>query len=226
MLPAGDIQLDDDDVGTLRPGQWLNDQVIAYQFERLQQCRQGALQVLEPSLSFTASIVDAATLHEMLCVPRTRNTTPLSKVLADAELVLIPVNNNTDADMPNGGSHWSLLVFRRQIKGDGGCRFEHYDSCTGANNSLARNIAGKLVHTLAPKSKGTIRVVHMRTPQQVNGFDCGMYVLAIGAILCKAFDAGNKSSVSLDLEAVSPRFIESERKALFNELIQCLTLQG
>ena len=67
-----------------------------------------------------------------------------------------------------GGGHWSLLVYRR---GDGSpARFEHYDSCKGANATHARAVAKCLVALLDPDVGGaTTQLVAMQSPQQVCG---------------------------------------------------------
>ena len=146
----GDVLVYDEDVDTLLPGKWLNDQVIAYllgMFDARRESSDGVV-VLEPSMTFTAGMVgEAELLREMLSVARTSGATPLAEQLGVADLVLMPVNNNEDASIAGGGSHWSLLAFRRQGGQGGKPRFEHYDSCDNANGPQASPPASRRMLT-------------------------------------------------------------------------------
>ena len=190
----GDIVLTADDVDTIAPRTWLNDQVIAFQLERLHRAigSPAHLLILEPSLSFTASMVpDSASLGAMLSVPRHRGGSTLADELAAAALVLIPVNNNTDADEAGGGSHWSLLVYRRR---------------TG------------------PDSRGpTLKLVSMTIPQQTNGFDCGVHALCIAEELVGVHaSSGSPEAVSDAAKRVTPEWVKARRESLHKELSECV----
>ena len=176
------------DVATLAPRCWLNDQVIAYQLEVLAQRASDAVLLLEPQLVFTAAMVpNPEMLREMLGVSRTRGATSMVDVLATAGLVIMPVNDNDDADAANGGGHWSLLCYRRS-SGSAQARFEHYDSCGNANAATARAIAHSLIRLLQPDESGPkAQLVTMQSPQQTNGCDCGVYLLSIAEILVDSF---------------------------------------
>ena len=43
------------------------------------------------------------------------------------KLVFLPMNDNTNPNLPSGGSHWNLLV---RVNGQ---HFFHLDSATGSN---------------------------------------------------------------------------------------------
>ena len=145
--------------------------------------------LLEPSIIYTASVLqDAAALREMLSVSTKPGVPPLTEQMLKCALVIMPINDKSDPDahvgergclyhpsrtrqsnhpcIPTaGGGHWSLLVYRR---GDGSpARFEHYDSCKGANASHARAVAKCLVALLDPEVGGaTTQLVAMQSPQQ------------------------------------------------------------
>lgn len=225
-LVLGDVVLTAEDARTLEPRQWLEDQVIAFQLERLHRAAGSPkhLLLLEPSLGFTATMVpNAASLREMLSVTRTKEAGAgtLAQALAAAELVLLPVSNNDDASQV-GGSHWSLLVYRRRSGADGAgpSRFEHYDSCGNANAAFAKGIALKFIPLLQPTDRGpTLKLVSMTTPQQVNGFDCGMYVLAIAEVMVQAHAEGGAEVASEALrERVTAPGVAAKREALLKEL--------
>ena len=94
-------------------------------------------------------------------------------------LIFIPVNNNTSIESAGGnlpfkisldrssicflGSHWALLVFRRETG-----KFEFYDSYNNGNLKSAKAIAQKIQPLLAPEQKEA-QVECRATPQQQNG---------------------------------------------------------
>lgn len=226
----GDIVLTVDDVDTLATRTWLNDQVIAFQLERLHRAigSPADLLILEPSLSFTASMVpDSASLGAMLSVPRHKGGSTLADELAAASLVLLPVNNNTDADVAGGGSHWSLLVYRRRRTGpdsSGPSRFEHYDSCGNANGAFAKDVALKLIPLLQPADRGlTLKLVSMTIPQQTNGFDCGVHALCIAEELVGLHASSGSSEAHSDaVKRVTPEWVKARRESLHKELSECV----
>ena len=70
---------------------------------------------------------------------------------------------------------------------------------------------------------GTLPLVNMECPQQANGFDCGVYVLAFAEILALAppGDIGKAPSAALKeaLHALRPEGITAKRAAWHAELM-------
>lgn len=100
------------------------------------------------------------------------------------DLIFIPINDNNDKFNLNGGNHWSLLVYlsKEDI-------FLYYDSIKKRTSNLenAKKIAQKLRvlingKTYALKTLDNF-IINSETPQQKNGYDCGVYVLAFTEIL-------------------------------------------
>lgn len=227
----GDITLHAHDVATLRPGGWLGDMVIAYFFERLAGSAGGGVVLLEPSTAFTAATLgDADVLREMLSVAPTGGATPLADELAAANLVLIPVNDNEDPDAAEGGGHWSLLVFRRHGQEGGAARFEYYDSLLASNLAHAKRVAATLAPLLLPQtagdSAGRLPVACLPTPQQANGHDCGVYVIAIAAIVAGAPSEASgqplSEAVSAAVSALTPAAITAQRREYHAHLTRAL----
>lgn len=92
---------------------------------------------------------------------------------AAASLVLFAVNNNPDVDAWGGGSHWTLLAYSAADN-----TFRHYDSMAGTNRAAAAAVFRAVAR---PGS----HLVETATPQQQNGHDCGLYVLALARLLCQ-----------------------------------------
>ncbi|KAF0889047.1 hypothetical protein E2562_021103, partial [Oryza meyeriana var. granulata] len=99
-------------------------------------------------------------------------------LLASRRMVLFPVNNSERFDKADDGSHWSLLVLDN-ITG----RFVHNDSMGGANLPAASRLADALRPLLPTPLQGP--PILGPTPQQSNGYDCGVYLLAIALAICR-----------------------------------------
>ncbi|KAI9562170.1 hypothetical protein GHT06_013135 [Daphnia sinensis] len=142
------------DVNLLQNAHWLNDKVIGFWFEYLENssndnsvclvCPEVSQFIKLGSPSDTSFFVDPLNLN--LC-----------------SLILFPVNDSMFLDHP-GGSHWSLLVYDGLVK-----KYYHLDSLNGANLGHAKRIASNL--HLPYKE-----VVELICTQQENSYDCGVFV--------------------------------------------------
>eukprot|EP01135_Chromosphaera_perkinsii_P006878 Nk52_evm33s621 gene=Nk52_evmTU33s621 len=212
VLSYYDSALQLDDVVLLAtPCEFLNDKLITFYFEYLthekfkggNEGRAGGdqeagdvhpLLFMHPSASFFASQCQEPQAAALVLDPLR---------LLDRELVFIPVNDNRNVNEP-GGMHWSLLVMN--VKN---MSFAHYDSCTGTNfmsaMTYARAIFQYLYHCLKqqqdrPSASPRLNFTAPPSPQQNNGYDCGVYVLAITDHLAQEWvnsrkqNAGNEGS--------------------------------
>lgn len=95
----------------------------------------------------------------------------LKKALPDfskATHIFLPVNDCRNVEVPEGGSHWSLLV----VSVVDGVAF-HYDSLTPSNLEEARLATQKIGQLLG---RGLTFTNLENSPQQKNSSDCGVYV--------------------------------------------------
>jgi sentrin-specific protease 8 len=151
-------------------------------------------------------------------------------VSSSTELVFFPLNNNTSVTK-SGGSHWTLLVLdvpRAAIYS--------FDSMQGSNDRAANKLA-KALAPLLPKlqsasdssdakkqskeatkeasasasssKSANVTVSFPPTPQQNNGFDCGVYTLLVAEVLAGARAAAKDGSLPLDSAAVVQQLKES-----------------
>lgn len=104
--------------------------------------------------------------------------------------IFIPVNDTmADTKVWRGGSHWTLLVI---VKAEEKIEFWHFDSVRhSGNGSAARNIARKLGTQFFGVSLPT--VVEAETPQQSNGYDCGVHMIAAAKIFSTMSEVDLKS---------------------------------
>lgn len=158
-----------EDVATLAPGAWLNDAVLSFACEALEQRLSAAAPGLRclhpPAVQLLLHETDADDLAGFAAGLR----------LASADLALLPINNSADVTQPATGSHWSLLAWRR------GLGFAHLDSSPGsANAAVAARVAAKLAPLLPPGGgmgdAGALAVRQLPCPVQRNFADCGAHV--------------------------------------------------
>lgn len=88
--------------------------------------------------------------------------------LKEATHIFLPINDNPNPAVAEGGSHWSLLVV-----GVSDRAAFHYDSLMEGNDHVAREVTARLQRLLGEK----LRFFGLpNTPQQENSMDCGMHV--------------------------------------------------
>ena len=98
-------------------------------------------------------------------------------------LIFIPVNDHQDVEK-SGGSHWSLLVFCRPT-----AICYYFDSSHGSNKKSAMEIFYKFKPLFKCEAA---KVEEQPTPQQPNGYDCGVYVMSFTEYIANAFTAKEK----------------------------------
>jgi sentrin-specific protease 8 len=94
--------------------------------------------------------------------------------------IILPLNDHSDPSS-HGGSHWCVLVYND-------AKFEIFDSlgCSSAMLAKAHVIASRLHAGFgcgAPDQHGKLNVQAVNCPTQTNGYDCGVYAIAIAQYL-------------------------------------------
>ena len=138
--------------------------------------------LLRPSMAFMLmQTPDPTTLKEVL--PDFRRTTH----------IFLPINDCRNPSLPEGGSHWSLLLVSIPDR----VAF-HYDSMNPSNHNEAQAVAMKLGHLL----KKELQFIDLRDcPQQRNNNDCGVFVCVImrHLLLKKLLMANSKQKISMTM---------------------------
>lgn len=213
VLSYNDVVLRQADLDILSGPHFLNDRIIEFYLSYLSS-RRAAEDILfvPPSIAFwIKECPDTASLEEFL--------KPLN--LPNRELVLFPINDNIDVSFAEGGNHWSLLAFRRSAK-----VFIHHDSSSSCMNS---SHASRLYRAIFPYiSDGVTYMECSNTPKQVNGHDCGLYVIAFARAICNWYEhttpKDKKRWWFSDLEHITPSAI-SELRSEILELIRSLMVK-
>lgn len=185
-LSYHDVLLTNEDIKALR-GDWLTDNNIAFweeylERETLPRYPQARIILLRPSMTFLLmKEPDMRQIHSAL--------PDFSKVTH----IFLPINDNRNVSVAEGGSHWSLLL----VSTLDGVAF-HYDSLGGANYAEANLATRKLASIL----KRPLRFINLDdSPQQENGSDCGVFVcLLMRHLLVKRLLAANaRQKVSMSM---------------------------
>jgi sentrin-specific protease 8 len=123
-----------------------------------------------------------------------------------------------------GSCVWMLLDRTLLVYCKSAACFWYFDSLSSrsAVPAHARAIATKLTPLVSVGSSGTIEVAVRNTPRQANGYDCGVYVLAIAEWLCSnvagataGVDKTTAAAADLDtIESLAPSAISAKRTAI------------
>uniref|UniRef100_A0A7N1A444 Ubiquitin-like protease family profile domain-containing protein n=1 Tax=Kalanchoe fedtschenkoi TaxID=63787 RepID=A0A7N1A444_KALFE len=169
ILSYEDVVLRRSDLDILSGPEFLNDRIIEFYFSYLTSSSpSGTILFLSPAITFwVANCQDAQAISDVL--------EPLN--LPSYNIIVFPVNNNEDVGRAEGGSHWSLLAYHKK-----GHAFLHHDSSSGMNRAHALRLF-KCVSLFLDASGSLTYMEVADTPQQVNGYDCGLYVLAIAKVI-------------------------------------------
>ncbi|XP_012528211.1 sentrin-specific protease 8 [Monomorium pharaonis] len=169
-LSYHDYLLRKSDVALLEKNDWLNDIIIGFYFEYLnQQYRknsQSRLLFIGPEVAQLLKMQDSSQYNIFL--------DPIEAKSYD--FIFFPLNDCDSNEA--GGSHWSLLIYSRVEK-----MCYHFDSSIGINNFSAKKLARKVIKYFLEKQEK--RYIEKDCPQQDNSYDCGLYVLCLADVISK-----------------------------------------
>ncbi|KAG5376381.1 hypothetical protein IGI04_040977 [Brassica rapa subsp. trilocularis] len=171
ILSFNDVVLRRSDLDILNGPNYLNDRVIEFYLSYLSTLHTSpTISLIPPSIAFWISnCPDTESLKDFI--------KPL-RLLDSDEL-----NDNLNVELAEGGLHWSLLVYYKETNS-----FFHHDSFMGANQWNARQLY-KAVSSFVSDGDAAYRECS-DTPQQKNGYDCGVHLLATAQVICKWFSSG------------------------------------
>ncbi|GFP95681.1 nedd8-specific protease 1 [Phtheirospermum japonicum] len=213
ILSYNDVVLRRSDLGILGGRYFLNDRIIEFYFSHLASIYpRDDILLVPPSVAFwIKECPDIASLKDFV--------EPLH--LPRKELIIFPINDNADVARAEGGTHWSLLAFERDAN-----LFVHHDSSDGFNSAHARRVYRAVVSYTGCEAGYR---EWSGTPRQTNGYDCGLYVLAIARAICEWYaSAGPKDVEGLWFAGVKEKITAShvaEMRSEILELVRSLMLK-
>ncbi|KAL0735214.1 hypothetical protein Bca4012_011424 [Brassica carinata] len=181
ILSYNDVVLRRSDLDILNGPNFLNDRVIEFYLSYLSTLHTSpTISLIPPSIAFWISnCPDTESLKDFMKPLRLR----------DSVLVILPVNDNLDVELAGGGLHWSLLVYHKEANS-----FFHHDSFMGSNRWSARQLYQAVSPFVSDGDAAAYRECS-DTPQQKNGYDCGVYLLATAQVICKWFSSGGMKNL-------------------------------
>jgi sentrin-specific protease 8 len=194
ILMYGDVQLYQDDVQSCLPGNWVKDSIIEYQYERWER----DLFNNYPKIAFVRPAL-------VYLLQSTKSDVGLD--LTSKSLIFFPVNDGI-LDQSTG-SHWSLLIYKKSSN-----TFYYYDSMNNYNLKVAIAIKTAIEGIFPAGSK----LVQIATPEQSNGYDCGIYVLAITRILAQRFSLNAEIAVDICLENLDSHHMSEIRSDICKDI--------
>ena len=161
---------------TLDPESWLDDECIH------QVLRSHSLNVPGSASQDNILIVPPSTAHAVCLGSMEDSQGHVADFdLEQRDLVLLPVNDGR-RKTADSGSHWTLLMAFKTTGQGGLLRFTclHLDSLKDSPNmARARRLANRMFHE-------DMLVESCECAKQVNGYDCGVYLLYFARLLIKA----------------------------------------
>lgn len=178
---------------------WLNDACINFQMTRLQNKEENDKSSM--SMLFVDPCVISYLMHQCQDddeIIDLSNNLQLCK----KNIVFIPINDNNGESFQStmsNGNHWSLLLVILS-NSDNKVHYLHFDSSKRYNCSSARIVSKKISYLLMLSDyegdTEVVNVIECKTPQQRNGYDCGVFVLALTEILSSLEDIKTIASSS------------------------------
>ena len=169
VLSFGDVVLRTSDLEILNGPYYINDRIIEFCFADISRNLRRDIILVPPSISFwIANCPNDDSIGDVI--------DPLD--LPNKNLIVFTINDNDDVDVAEGGNHWSVLVYDRE-----GNLFVHHDSLHGINRDHAKKLYNKAKKFIGEGN--SVRFVERETPRQENGYDCGLYVVAIVDVICR-----------------------------------------
>jgi hypothetical protein len=234
------------DCESLSRGAWLVEGVIHYRFTELQEAQERR-EASSSSSSDTANVLFSDPFivnHLARGCQDNDDYCDIGKGLEvdKRDVVFMTISNalaneyndeNADSVMSNNGAHWSLLVVRRA---NDKLTYEHFDSCKGSRNAaVAALVAEKYQRAFllqsgafdenSEESNESLEMLSgmidfkeaLDAPQQSNGFDCGVYCLAVAEALSSLSASVERASL---MQSITPESVLASRLVLYTAIAE------
>ncbi|WP_244571573.1 Ulp1 family isopeptidase, partial [Mesorhizobium carmichaelinearum] len=169
----------------LGPESWLGDEHIYADYVLLRQ----ELQNINPDLAARTRFVDPVIAHHLRSSPEDVAEATLGHIVGGqyrndtADFLFLPLNDADPTNPNRRGTHWSLLLLDRRDRANPVAY--HYDSLR------ARRIHNTIATELAARLQAG-RLARPDMAQQLNGYDCGVFLLDATRALAAGLEQGQQ----------------------------------
>lgn len=168
----------------LKPGEWLNDEVINVYLELLKE-----REMKEPkkflkchffNTFFYKKLISGSSGYDYKSVRRWTTQRKLGYSLLECDKIFIPVHKEI---------HWCLAVINKKEE-----KFQYLDSLGGVDKQVMRVLAKYIVDEVKDKNGEDIDVTSWKQeyvkdlPKQKNGFDCGVFMIKYADFYSRGID--------------------------------------
>ncbi|GFZ21799.1 cysteine proteinases superfamily protein [Actinidia rufa] len=167
------IQITGEVLQCLRPGAWLNDEVINLYLELLKEREKRELKKFLKchffSTFFYKKLIGGKNGYDFKSVRRWTSQKKLGYCLLECDKIFVPIHKEV---------HWCLAVINKKDE-----KFQYLDSLRGIDSHVLKVLARYVVDEVKDKSGEDIDVSSWQQeyvqdlPEQENGFDCGMFMI-------------------------------------------------
>ncbi|KAK7387910.1 hypothetical protein VNO78_22708 [Psophocarpus tetragonolobus] len=167
------IEISGEKFQCLRPGAWLNDEVINLYLELLKERErrepQKFLKCHFFSTFFYKRLISGKNGYDFKSVRRWTSQKKLGYGLHECDKIFVPIHQEI---------HWCLAVINKKDK-----KFQYLDSLRGVDRHVMKVLAGYIVDEIKDKTGKDIDVSSWEKefvedlPEQQNGYDCGVFMI-------------------------------------------------
>lgn len=157
----------------LRPGEWLNDEVINLYLELLKERErrepQKFLKCHFFNTFFYKKLINSKNVYDYKSVRRWTTQKKLGYGLHECDKIFVPIHQ---------GTHWCLAVINKKEK-----KFQYLDSLKGIDTEVLEVLARYFVDEVKDKTGEDVDISSWETefvedlPEQMNGDDCGLFMV-------------------------------------------------
>ncbi|KAK3004736.1 hypothetical protein RJ639_018217 [Escallonia herrerae] len=210
VLEYRDTVLRSSDLDILRGPCYLNDQIIGFYFQYLASSFDcDDLLLVPPSLSFWLAHTQDLD-----------NQSVASMNFSNKEVIIFSVNDNEDFGGHDDGSHWSLLVMTGGASSS--TKPKSSSSSTRNNKKKKKEPTANKPKPSAASTAPPAFIESSSTPHQTNGYDCGLYVIAIARIICQWHASNSKKKAENWFPALEKHVNASVQLTLRDEVMKLI----
>ncbi|KAF7851500.1 hypothetical protein BT93_L3785 [Corymbia citriodora subsp. variegata] len=178
------IEITGETLSCLRPGAWLNDEVINLYLELLKEREkrdpQKFLKCHFFNTFFYKKLISGRSGYDYKAVRRWTTQKKLGYSLIDCDKIFVPIHQEI---------HWCLAIINKKDE-----KFQYLDSLGGRDSRVLKVLARYIVDEVKDKCGKDIDVGSWEQeyvsdlPAQENGFDCGMFMIKYADFYSRGFE--------------------------------------